>query len=214
MKYLLFDLDGTIVDPFEGITKGFQYSLNFYGIKEKQENLTKFIGPPLYVAFTEYYGFDDEKTKRAIEKYREYYSKNGITQNKIYNGIEKLFQEIKASDKKIILATSKPIEFAEKIIAHFGLTNYFDFMAGCNLKGDRNTKTEVITYALEQMHITDKSEAIMIGDRMHDIIGAHENDIECIAVEYGYGNAEEFKEYNADYICESIDSLRELIFKI
>lgn len=209
-EYILFDLDGTITDPFEGITKSFSYALSKFGINESLESLKKVIGPPLTYSFREYFNFNEEDTAQAILYYRERFSTKGIYENILYDGIKELFEKLVASGKKLVLATSKPIEFSEIIMEHFGLTQYFSFMAGSSLKGERDTKAEVIAYALESLDIKDKSQAVMVGDRMHDIVGAKENGIECIAVLYGYGSREEFEEYGADYICDSIESLGEL----
>ncbi len=212
-KFILFDLDGTLTNPYEGITKSVQYSLASFGIDEKQENLKRFIGPPLTWAFKEYYGFNDETTAQAIKKYRERFSEKGIFENDLYEGIPELLDILKKSGKEIILATSKPIEFSEKIIDYFGLTKYFSFMAGSTLKGERDTKAEVIEYALNEMNITDLSQAVMIGDREHDIYGAKANNIESIGILYGFGNREEFEKARADYICDTVKELENLILR-
>ena len=210
-KYILFDLDGTLTDPFEGITKSLQFALSHFGIEENQENLKKFIGPPLKDAFIEFYNFSDKQTEKAIEKYRERFSVKGLYENKVYDGIPELLKALKDAGKVIILATSKPIEMAEIIMHYFGLSEYFDFLAGSTLNGDRHTKSAVIGYALEQMKITDTSQAVMVGDRKFDIFGAKDFDITTIGVLYGYGNKAEFEVAKADYICESIKNVKELL---
>ena len=210
-EFILFDLDGTLTNPYEGITKSVQYSLASFGIDENQKNLKRFIGPPLTWAFKEYYGFDDEKAAQAVKKYRERFSTKGLYENDLYEGIPELLDTLKKSGSEIILATSKPIEFSEKIIDYFDLTQYFSFMAGSTLKGERDTKAEVIEYALNEMNITDLSQAVMIGDREHDIYGAKANNIESIGILYGFGNREEFEKAGADYICDTVDNLGKLI---
>lgn len=210
-KFILFDLDGTLTNPYEGITKSVQYSLAYFGIDEKQENLKRFIGPPLTWAFKEYYGFDDETTAQAIKKYRERFSEKGIFENDLYEGIPELLDTLKNSGREIILATSKPIEFSKKIIDHFNLTKYFSFMAASTLKGERDTKAEVVKYALNEMNITDFSQAVMIGDREHDIFGAKANNIESVGILYGFGNREEFEKAGADYICNTVEDLKNLL---
>ena len=210
-EFILFDLDGTLTNPYEGITKSVQYSLASFGIDENQKNLKRFIGPPLTWAFKEYYGFDDEKAAQAVKKYRERFSTKGLYENDLYEGIPELLDTLKKSGSEIILATSKPIEFSEKIIDYFDLTQYFSFMAGSTLKGERDTKAEVIEYALQEMNITDLSQVVMIGDREHDIYGAKANNIESIGILYGFGNREEFEKAGADYICDTVDNLGKLI---
>ena len=210
-EFILFDLDGTLTNPYEGITKSVQYSLASFGIDENQKNLKRFIGPPLTWAFKEYYGFDDEKAAQAVKKYRERFSTKGLYENDLYEGIPELLDTLKKSGSEIILATSKPIEFSEKIIDYFDLTQYFSFMAGSTLKGERDTKAEVIEYALQEMNITDLSQAVMIGDREHDIYGAKANNIESIGVLYGFGNREEFEKAGADYICDTVHNLGKFI---
>lgn len=210
-KYILFDLDGTLTNPYEGITKSVQHALSHFGIEEKQENLKMFIGPPLAYSFSTFYGFDKEKTKEAIRKYRERFSVKGIHENEIIEGIPQLLKELKDNGKHLILATSKPIEFASQIVENFELSQYFVLLAGSTFSGERNTKAKVIAYALEKAGVKDLSQAIMIGDREHDIIGAKENGIESIGVLFGFGSWEEFKKAGAEYICETVDDLKKLL---
>lgn len=210
-KYILFDLDGSLTDPFEGITKSFLYALDFYGIKEKQENLKKIIGPPLKNSFMEYYGFNEVDADKAVAKYRERFSTKGIFENYLYDGIDDMLKALKANGNVIILATSKPIEFAEQILEHFGIKQYFDFFAGSNLKGERGTKTEVIRYALEIAGVKDLSQAVMVGDRHHDIDGAKEVGIESVGVLFGYGGREELKKAGADVIAETVSELEKIL---
>ena len=110
-KYIIFDLDGTLTDPFEGITKSLQLALKHFGIEENQEDLRKFIGPPFRDALMKNYGFDNEKVKLVVEKYRERFATKGVYENKVYNGIPELLKDLKDAGKTIMLATSKPIDF-------------------------------------------------------------------------------------------------------
>ena len=128
-KYILFDLDGTLTDPKEGITKSVAYALEYYGIHvEDLDSLCKFIGPPLKDSFITYYDFDEEKAEEAVEKYREYFKPHGVFENKIYAGVDNLLKTLKERGKVIILATSKPTVFAKTILEHFDLMKYFSFV--------------------------------------------------------------------------------------
>ena len=211
-QYILFDLDGTLTDPKEGITKSVAYALHCYGIEvENLDSLCKFIGPPLKDSFMKYYGFDEVKGEEAVEKYREYFRPQGIFQNKVYDGVDNLLKYLKECGKTVILATSKPTVFAKQILEHFDLMKYFDIVCGSELDGSRVKKGDVIAYALSQVNITDKSLAVMIGDREHDIIGAKQNGLDSIGVLFGYGDRAEHEKCGADMIVETVEELKGLL---
>lgn len=211
-KYILFDLDGTLTDPKEGITKSVAYALKHFGIEvENLDSLCKFIGPPLKDSFINYYGFDEVKAEEGVEKYREYFKPYGVYENKVYEGVDSLLQNLVERGKKVILATSKPTVFAEMILERFDLKKYFSFVAGSELDGSRVKKGSVIAYALEQAGITDKSQAVMVGDREHDIVGAKENGLDSIGVLFGYGDRAEHEKCGADIIVGSIAELFEVL---
>ncbi|WP_133016715.1 HAD family hydrolase [Clostridium cuniculi] len=214
-KYILFDLDGTIIDPKEGITKSVAYALNKFEIKVDNLNeLCKFIGPPLKDSFIEYYNFSEDEAEKAIKYYREYFADRGIYENKLYKGFEEILISLKENNKVLMVTTSKPTIFATKILENFNLSKYFTFVSGSNFDGSRVRKSEVIQYALEINNIKDLSEVVMIGDRKHDIYGAKEVGVDSIGVLYGYGEYEELYNSGANYIVNSVEELRELIMDI
>ena len=210
-KYIIFDLDGTITDPRVGITKSIDYALRYYGIKtENLDSLCKYIGPPLLNSFQEDYGFSEEQAKIAILKYREYFKITGIYENVVYSGIEEMMKNLQDKQKKLMVATSKPTEFAIRILEYFNLRQYFDFVAGSEMDGSRSEKADVIKYVIEENEISDISEAIMIGDRKHDIIGAKKTGIDSVGVLYGYGSKEELMQAGADYLIENVEDINDL----
>lgn len=215
-KILLFDLDGTLTDPKEGITKCVQYALKHFNIEEELSNLLCFIGPPLIDSFRQFYGFSEEDAKVAVEKYRERFKDIGIFENGVYDGIENMLETCKNMGYKIGLATSKPEEFAIRILDRYGLSVYFDEVTGSTMDGSRNTKTDVIKEAFIRMGITEeiKSLVLMIGDREHDIIGAKNCGIESVGVRFGYAEEGELEAAGADYIAESVDELKELLERL
>lgn len=211
-QYILFDLDGTLTDPKLGITKSVAYALKSYGIQvDDLDSLLKFIGPPLQESFVKYYGFSEEQGAEAVEKYREYFKPYGIYENKVYDGVENMLTELVKCGKKVILATSKPTVFANVILEYFHLDKYFTCAVGSELDGSRVKKGEVITEALRQAGVTDKSLAVMIGDREHDILGAKENGIDSIGILYGYGDRAEHEAAGAGMILESVEQLLQLL---
>ena len=208
-SYLFFDLDGTLTDPKIGITTCVAYALESFGIQVTNlDTLTCFIGPPLLDSFMEYYHLSKEDAKKAVEKYRERFTKIGLFENHIYDGIEELLKELTASHYQLILATSKPHIYAKKILKFFHLDSYFSFLAGSELNGTRSKKGEVIAYALEQYPSLERSQVLMIGDRKHDILGAKENHLDSMGVLFGYGSREEHLLAGADYILESVEEMR------
>ncbi len=213
-NYILFDLDGTVADSAEGVTNSVYYALCHMGfeVSDKSE-LKKFIGPPLSSSFKEFYGFNTEQIETGIKLYREYYTDKGINEAKIYDGIKNLLRRLKAHGKKVILATSKPEVFAVRIIENFGVSEYFDVIAGSTLDEERNTKAKVIKYALDKAGADDLSQVIMIGDRKHDVLGANEIGVKCAYILYGYGNLQEAQEYKADYIIDTVDNLEKFLLK-
>ena len=208
-KYIFFDLDGTLTDPGEGITNSVAYALDKFGIDvPPREELYKFIGPPLKDSFAEYYGMSADECNQALKYYREYYADRGIFENSVYGGIEELLSEIKNRGRKIILATSKPDVFAGKILEHFGLVEYFDFVAGADMAETRVKKDEVIAYALEKCDLRDKTdEILMVGDRKHDVLGAAAFGIDALGVTYGYGSERELIEAGASYLASAPDEI-------
>ena len=215
MKYILLDLDGTLTNPEIGITKSVQYALKAFGIiEENLGNLRKYIGPPFWVSLKEYHGIREDQIEEVIAKYREYFSVTGIYENEVYEGIEECLAKLKAAGKKLILATSKPEIYANKILEHFGLVDYFTDVCGATMDSSRSNKEAVIRYALDRNHITDLDSVVMVGDRLHDVEGAKAVGIASIGVLYGFGSKEELEEYNADWIAESVEELYEIIMKI
>lgn len=209
---ILFDLDGTLTDSSPGIMNSIVYALKKYNIRvENTDDLRKFLGPPLHESFRDFYGFDDEKSMEAVGFYREYFSTKGLLENEVYSGIREMLEDLKENGKRLILATSKPQPFTDRIMEHFDLAKYFEFIAGSNMDGTRSKKAEVIAYALESCGITGKSNVVMVGDREHDIIGAKTVGIDSIGVEYGYGDYDELSDASATYIVKTVEELKELL---
>ena len=211
-EYLFFDLDGTLTDPKTGITKSVQYSLKAFGIDiANPDELVPFIGPPLRDSYKNFYGFSDADAEKAVAKYREYFSEQGIFENAVYSGIGDLLKAQAASDRTLAVATSKPTVYAEKILKHFNIDSYFTFVAGSELDGRRSDKRLVIQYALDNLNITEVSRVIMIGDREHDILGAKKLGIDSIGVLFGYGDYNELSAAGANHIVSDVKELRELL---
>lgn len=209
---ILFDLDGTLTDSSPGILNSIIYALKKYDITvENTAQLRKFLGPPLHESFAQFYGFDEQKSMEAVAFYREYFSTKGLLENEVYDGIPCLLKNLCDNGKRLIVATSKPQEFTDRIMSHFGLSEYFEFVAGSNMDGTRSKKAEVIEYALAKCNITDKSTAVMIGDREHDIFGANAVGIDSIGVEYGYGDYDELHNAGATYIVKTVAELNNIL---
>ena len=209
---ILFDLDGTLTDSEQGIINSIEYALKKYGIKVKDKaDLRKFLGPPLKESFKLFYNFSEDKAEEAVNFNREYFREKGIFENSVYQGVEELLRKLKSQNKKLILATSKPEPFTYRILEHFDLLKYFDFVAGSNMDNTRGKKDEVIFYALNLCEITDLSSVIMVGDREHDIIGANKVDIDSIGVLYGYGDIQELKNAGATYIAKDTCEIYEIV---
>lgn len=210
-QYLLFDLDGTLTDPMVGITSSVQYALEKFGIHVRYlKELIPFIGPPLAESFQKFYGFSKEDAEKAIQYYREYYAPKGIFENEVYEGIPEMLAHLTEAGFTLLVATSKPTVFARKVLKHFGMEDYFFFVGGSELDGSRTKKAEVISYILKTCGIEAK-EAIMIGDRRHDIEGGKACGLESVGVLYGYGTEQELTEAGADHIIRTVAELEDYL---
>ena len=212
---VLIDLDGTLTDSAEGVLNSIRYALNKVGVPiPPLDILMMFIGPPLLESYEKYCGLSGEKGWEALWAYREYFNEKGYLENKVYEGIPECLERLKAAGKRMIVATSKPEDYSRKIIDVFGLSPYFEFVSGASLDETRVAKQDIIHYAIEECGLADPSRMIMVGDRMHDVKGAHAEGLECIGVLYGYGSREELNEAGADYIAETPGGIADLILAI
>lgn len=205
-KTILFDLDGTLTDPKEGITKSIQYALSKMGIYEDCENLLSFIGPPLFDALKQKYNFDTMNATTALNYYRERYMSIGLLENSVLPGIPEVLQVLKEAGYTLAVATSKPTQIAIAICKNFNLLQYFDVIIGSEMDGTRVLKAEVIAEVLKQLSASPK-DAIMIGDRKHDILGAKKVGITSIGVTFGYAEDGELEEAGADFVISSPQEL-------
>jgi len=188
---ILFDLDGTLTDPREGITRSIQYALAKLDIDEPDlARLEHFIGPPLLQAFMQFYGFDEAKAWQAVNFYRERFKVTGLYENRVFEGVSELLEGLQAQGRTLYIATSKPWEFAREIARHFDFARHFKVIYGSELDGTRTNKVELIAHLLAEENL-DPAQTLMIGDRKHDLIGARSNGLEAVAVGYGFGSREE-----------------------
>ncbi len=212
IKYVLFDLDGTLTDPKEGITKCVKKALSYFGIERECDELTEFIGPPLKEHFMEYASLDDKEGTKAVELYRERYAPVGVFENRIYDGIIDMLKALKAQGKVLSVATSKPTVFSEQICQRFGISPYISCLSGSELDGTNTDKAAVIRIAMERLG-ADKDNTVMVGDRIHDFLGAQKNGIPFVGVSYGYAAEGEFDGTSAP-VAASPDELKEILLGI
>lgn len=209
---VLFDLDGTITDPAEGIVNSIAralFAMNRTMISD--EICRRFIGPALMDSFRRYCNMTPDEARQAIAYFREYYGEKGMFECYVFDGIEPLFKRLKAAGKRLAVATAKAEPFARKLLAHYGIDQYFDCIAAASLDNARNDKAAIIEYALSSLGITDRSGVIMIGDREFDITGAHDAGLSAIGVLYGYGTREELERAGADFIVETPEEAGDVI---
>ena len=200
MSALYFDLDGTLTDPKPGITGSIQYALQKLDLPvPSQDELTWCIGPPLRASFATMLGGED-RADLAVSFYRERFSDVGLYENSLYPGIKEVLTTLGRTGRRMFVATSKPRIFAERIIEHFGLAGHFEVVFGSELDGTRVHKTDLLAYALEATGVK-ASQALMIGDRSHDMIGARNNGMGAVGVLYGYGCREELIGAGASHVC-------------
>lgn len=209
--YVLFDLDGTLCDPREGIVRCFQYALEELGrAKPSQDQLVRYIGPPLYESFVATLGCNDVAViERAVGLYRERFTSEGMFESTLYPNITDTLRRLQAEHRRLIVVTSKPTGFARQMIDYFSLGSFFKAVYGSELDGTRARKEDLIAYALQQEAIV-PANAVMVGDREHDIKGAIENGVRPVGVLWGYGSREELTQAGASALCETPESLPQL----
>lgn len=210
IKYVLFDLDGTVSDSSEGIIKSVQAALKAEGIHEEDKNLTGFIGPSLRHSFG-LYTDDAAQCKKMLSDYRARYSTIGWKENKLYDGVKELLIALRAAGKVPVLASAKPEKFCVEILKYLGVYDYFDFVGGADFEGKRDDKKILMGYVLDNIGNPDPDTVIMVGDRIFDIECAHFHNVKCIGVRYGFAPEGELEDAGADYIVDTVADLRVLL---
>ncbi len=209
---VLFDLDGTLTDSATGVIKGFLHAADTVGFAPPTGNLHRLLGPPMRDSLIEL-GLDEQQIAAGIAAYREYYSATGWAENAVFEGVEPVLEAVRAAGSRLAVATSKSQTFAERILEHFGLASYFEFIGGASDDGTRRTKSAVVAHSLEALDIRPveggTTGVVMVGDREHDIHGAGRWGIPTVFVEWGYGDATEAQA--AACVATSVDELREVL---
>lgn len=196
IKNILIDLDGTLTDPKVGITSCVRYGLNKIGHPIAEDlDLDWVIGPPLKSSLAKLLNvsLQDDLAEQALLGYRERFAEIGLFENQVYPAVAETLAALKQRGYQLFVATAKPTIYAKQILQHFGLADYFTEIYGSELTGERTNKADLIAYILEQQQL-DPRQCMMIGDREYDILGARHNQIATIAVEYGYGTAQEIQQ--------------------
>lgn len=213
-QYLLFDLDGTLTNPKEGITKCVQYALRSFGIEEPDlDKLEPFIGPPLLDSFMEYYNMTPEQARTALEKYRERFRDIGIFENEVFPGVPEMLEILQKKRKKLVIASSKPEEYVLRILEKYGIRAFFHEVVGASMDEKRSAKADVIEEAFRRLQITEekKAQVLMIGDRKHDVEGAKACGIRCLGVYVGFAKPGELEQAGADYIVHTVEEMSQFL---
>ena len=212
--YVIFDFDGTVADTGEGILKSLQYSFVAMGDPEPElSDLKKFIGPPVFYSYTHFYGISEDRVDLYVKKYRERYREKGIYESKVYDGLKDLLVSLKEKNIKVGIASSKPENLIYSVSDYLGITDMFDVIVGVKSDNSKHsTKAGLIAQAMQELGAQDKNKVLMVGDRLFDIDGAHEAGVKCCGALWGYGDEEEFKEHNADFIVRLPKEIEKIVF--
>jgi len=210
---VLFDLDGTLTESGQGVANGVLHALAAFDLPAPNaDELRKYLGPPLWVSFDEFAGLKGPDIEQAVRIYREYYHETGRFENAVFAGIPELLAELAESGIRLAVATSKVDHSAVSILQHFELDQYFEVISGSDDLGTtRGTKALVIAHALAELKSTNRRGIVMIGDREHDVHGAHEHELESIGVLWGYGDEAELTAAGATYLASNVTELRDLL---
>jgi len=213
---IAFDLDGTLSDPAKGLVQGFVYCFKKLGIPyDDEESLRKYIGPSLYDEWQEDFGFTPEEANAAIEVFREYYNIYGWWDNVMYDGIPEMLDSLKRAGKKVVLATSKPLDTAKKVLELFGLTRYFDFIGGA-ISHENDQIWQVLNWSLSEVGVDlcdpdSLAKCIMVGDRKYDAEGAQICGIDSMGVLYGHGTEKEMTSSGFTVLVSSVAEISEYL---
>lgn len=192
LSCVLFDLDGTLTDPYEGITKSIQYALERMGVAvADRRELAEMIGPPLRESFMARYGMTGEQAEAALAHYRVYFGQTGLYENRVYPGVPEMLGRLKGAGLRLALCTTKPELYARRILAHFGLDGFFDAVGGPQLDGTHDQKSELMAHMIASGQADAPERCLMVGDRRFDVEAASANGVAALGVSYGYGSLEE-----------------------
>lgn len=210
---VLFDLDGTLTDSATGVINGVLHTCAHFGVEPPPaEVVQKFLGPPLSYSFKTYLGFPDDVLVQAVQTYRGYYDEIGKYENSVFAGIPDLLTNLNQQGIRLGVATSKADYAAVSILQHFNLDHHFDIIAGADVSGElRGTKAKVIAHAINEMSLCDGTSIVMVGDREHDVHGAHEHGLASIGVLWGYGSRVELETAHASHIVDSVTTLTDFL---
>lgn len=213
-KVILFDLDGTVIDSEEGVTKCVQYALRHFGIDEPDlRKLRVFIGPPLRGQFMKVYGLTAEQAEEAVVKYRERYSVTGMYECRLYPHVEETLQNLKEKGYLLALASSKNESACVDILKHLEIDHYFDLIGGATDDGKISQKADVLHMVMERLGLLDVKDYVLIGDTRFDAAGAKAVGMDCIGVTYGFGTEEELREAEVVCVCRDLEEVEAYLEK-
>lgn len=212
IKAVLFDLDGTLIDSSEGITKSAQFALEHYGINEPDlGKLSKFIGPPLHLSFAKYYGFDADKAMEAVSVFRSRYNVTGVYESTPYPGVKECLLELREKGYLVAVASSKPEKTCNVILEYHGLLDLFDNISGASMDGKIGTKEQVLDQLFARWPDVDRDSMVLVGDTIFDIKGANNAGLKSIAVSFGFGDVDEMMNEGASALCDDMRTLPGII---
>lgn len=213
-KHIIFDLDGTLINPEKGIMDSLSYTISIMNISfDLNSNFKEFIGPPLHEGFMDVLKLSESDADIAVKHFRDYYSRKGLYESTLYPGIYELLKNLNDNGIKLYLATSKLEKYAIAILKNLKLDKFFSFVSGAAYKGTGANKASLIGRVLQNIPSNEKSQTVMIGDTIFDIEGAQQTSIKSIGVLYGYSAVIELKNAGADYIEKDVVSLRKRLLK-
>jgi phosphoglycolate phosphatase len=213
-KHVIFDLDGTLSDSREGIFNAYYYTINKMGLElPTEDRLTTLIGPSLQKGFTDVFGLSGEMIDQAVKAFREYYGTKGLFENRLYEGIRELLQDLDQAGALQYVATAKYEVYANRVLQHFNILLHFQDIAGADYNGKHGDKMSLVTSLLQRNGIRHPEEAVVIGDTRYDLDAAAELEIESIGVSYGFTPLAEIEKLNPDYIARDVGELRGLLIE-
>ncbi len=211
---ILFDFDGTLCDSGVGITRCAAHALKALGFPVGElDTLRYFIGPPLESSFRDNNDMTEQQVQEGVRLFRARYAEKGVHEHESYPGVAEMLRALRDAGKRLCIASSKPRVFVEEILASYGVLDYFEQVVGCELDGRFGTKTLVLEELMRRLDAQngDKADMVMVGDRKYDIEGAHNIGLPCVAVLYGYGEADELRD--AEFVVGTVGELQSLLLR-